>query len=304
MPSDKMSKSIYFPQYGGVNTEQNLVQDLVDEQIHLFGMDVFYIPKTMLIDRSLNDVVLNEFREAHLIEMMLINVEGFGGSGAVAMSKFGLKLSDEVTFAVSKRKWITRPSLATSTSVPNRPNEGDLIYVPMTKNIYEIKFVEREVPFYQLGKNYIFALTCELLENADNLFDTGIEEIDDPKKENYVFPVYLKSGGVGDFEIGEEIEQTYTLDGSSVVVTAKVAAWNVPTRKLDLVYINGVLQQNVEIQGVESGSVWEVETFSTIDFDIEDFDNAQNKYYEDTADEILDFSEGNPFGEFGDMGVF
>lgn len=299
-----MSKSVYFPQYGGVNTEQNLVQDLVDEQIHLFGMDVFYVPKTMLIDRSLNDVVLNEFREAHLIEMMLINVEGFGGSGAVAMSKFGLKLSDEITFAVSKRKWSLKPDLMTSTTVPGRPNEGDLIYVPMTKNIYEIKFVEREVPFYQLGKNYVFALTCELLENADNLFDTGNPEIDDLKQENYVFPVYLKTGGVGNYSIGEEVQQIYTLDGSQVVVTAKVAAWNAPTRKLDLTYINGVLQQNVELEGMDSGSTWEVESFSSIDFNIDDFDNAQNKYYEDTADEILDFSEGNPFGEFGDMGVF
>ena len=299
-----MSKSVYFPQYGGVNTEQNLVQDLVDEQIHLYGMDLFYVPKTMLIDRSLNDVVLNEFREAHLIEMMLINVEGFGGSGAVAMSKFGLKLSDEITLAVSKRKWSLKPDLMSSTSVSGRPNEGDLIYVPMTKNIYEIKFVEREVPFYQLGKNYIFALTCELLENADNVFDTGNADIDDYKKENYVFPVYLKVGGVGNFDIGEEVQQTYMLDGLPVVVTAKVATWNAPTRKLELTYIDGVLQQNVQIEGTDSGSSWVVDTFSSIDFEIDDFDNAQNKYYEDQANEIVDFSEGNPFGEYGDMGVF
>jgi hypothetical protein len=299
-----MSKSVYFPQYGGVNTEQNLVQDLVDEQIHLYGMDLFYVPKTMLIDRSLNDVVLNEFREAHLIEMMLINVEGFGGSGAVAMSKFGLKLSDEITLAVSKRKWSLKPDLMSSTSVPGRPNEGDLIYVPMTKNIYEIKFVEREVPFYQLGKNYIFALTCELMENADNVFDTGNADIDDYKQENYVFPVYLKVGGVGNFDIGEEVQQTYMLDGLPVVVTAKVAKWSAPTRKLELTYIDGVLQQNVQIEGTDSGSSWVVDTFSSIDFEIDDFDNAQNKYYEDQANEIVDFSEGNPFGEYGDMGVF
>lgn len=304
MLSVNMSKSVYFPQYGGVNTEQSLVQDLVDEQIHLFGMDIFYIPKEMLIDKTLNDVVLNEFKEAHLIEMMLINVEGFGGSGAVAMSKFGLKLSDEVTFAVSKRKWSLKPDLMSSTTVPGRPNEGDLLYVPMTKNIYEIKFVEREVPFYQLGKNYVFALTCELMENADNMFDTGNPEIDDLKQENYVFPVYLKTGGIGDYYIGEEVEQTYMVDGSMVTVKATVAAWNAPSRKLDLTYINGVLRQNESLDGLDSEASWEVDTFSTIDFDIDDFDNAQNKYYEDKADEILDFSEGNPFGEYGDMGVF
>lgn len=298
-------KSVHFPQFGGVGSEQNLVQDLVDEQIKLFGMDVYYVPKTMLIDRTLNDVILNEFKDAYMIEMMLINVEGFGGSGAVSMSKFGLKLSDEITFAVSKRRWSSYTSLAFSTHLPNRPNEGDLIYVPMTKNHYEIKFVERETPFYQLGKNYIYSLSCELLENADNKFETGIEEIDDLTQESYVFPVTMSTGGIGNFEIGEEVQQTYTpAGGSPVIVTAKVAEWNAPSRTLRLVYINGVLKQNIALVGQDSGASWNVQTFSTIDFDIDNYDNAQNKVMETEADEILDFTEGNPFGEYGDMGVF
>ena len=105
----------------------------------------------MLIDKTINDVILSKFEDNVLIEMMLINVEGFGGSGAVAMSKFGLRLSDEITYAVSKRRWLTYVESEIDTRVPDRPNEGDLLYVPMTKNLYEIKFVEREVPFYQLG---------------------------------------------------------------------------------------------------------------------------------------------------------
>lgn len=297
-----MAKSVYFPQYGGNSSEQRLVQNLVDEQIKLFGQDVYYLPKEMLIDKSLNDVILSKFRDCVLIEMMLINVEGFGGSGALAMSKFGLKISDEVTFAVSKRRWEMYAEDQVLTVVPGRPNEGDLIYVPMTKNTYEIKYVEREAPFYQLGKNYIFGLTCELMDNADNEFDTGIEEIDDLEQESYVFPVYFKAGGFGQFEIGEEVQQEYLVDGQPVVVTAKVASVDVPNKKLNLTYINGVLKENVLLIGQDSGAEWTVDSFSTIDFEIENYDNAQNKWYEDKADEILDFTEGNPFGEYGNIG--
>lgn len=296
-----MAKSQYFPQYGGNTAEQTLVQDLVDEQIKLFGQDVVYVPKTMLIDKTLNDVILSKFEDKVTIEMMLINVEGFGGSGAVAMSKFGLRLSDEITYAVSKRRWINYVETEINTRVPNRPNEGDLLYVPMTKNLYEIKFVEREVPFYQLGKNYIFSLTCELIENADSYFNTGDPEIDNLTQESHVFPVYMKTGGSGVYEPGEIVEQTYNVDGDPVTVTATVADWDPDTRKLRLTYINGVLSPNNPIIGEDSGAEWIVDTFSTIDFDIDNYDNAQNKIFEETADEILDFTETNPFGEYGDM---
>lgn len=295
-------KSVHFPQFGGVSSEQNLIQDLVDEQIRLFGMDVFYVPKEMLIDRSLNDVVLNIFKEAYLIEMMLINVEGFGGASALGMSKFGLKITDEVTLAVSKRRWTNFTALNESTFVRNRPNEGDLIYVPMTKNTYEIKYVEREVPFYQLGKNYVYGLTCELLENADNRFETGNPDIDSLTQEAHVFPVYVKTGGTGVYEEGEIVRQIYTVDGASVTIEGTVADWDQLNRKLRLTYIKGgVLRENLPLVGEDSGASWVIDNFSTIDFDLDNYDNAENKWYEDKADVILDFSEGNPFGEYGDM---
>jgi len=298
-----MAKSQYFPQYGGNTAEQTLVQDLVDEQIKLFGQDVIYIPKTMLIDNTLNDVLLTKFEDKVTIEMMLINVEGFGGSGAVAMSKFGLALSDEITYAVSKRRWINYVETEIDTRVPNRPNEGDLLYVPMTKNLYEIKFVEREVPFYQLGKNYIFALTCELWQQQASYFDTNDPIIDDLTQESHVFPVYMKVGGTGTFTVGEEVRQTYTpVGGTPVITKATVADWDPTARKLRLTYINGVLQPNLPLIGQDSAASWVVDNFSTIDFDIDDFDNDQNKIFEEEADPIIDFTEKNPFGEYGNMG--
>jgi hypothetical protein len=294
-------KSVHFPQLGGISSEQQLVQNLVDEQIKLFGMDVYYVPKQMIIDRTMNDVVLNEFKEFYMIEMMLINVEGFGGSGAVAMSKFGLRLSDEIIFAVSKKRFQDTISKILQLTVQDRPNEGDLLYVPMTKNLYEIKFVEREVPFYQLGKNYIFSLTCELIENANNYFNTGNSDIDNYSQEAHVFPVEFKAGGIGNYRVGETVTQTYEVDGETVVVTAKVADWNSPSRKLRLTYINGILREDLPLVGEDSEASWIVDKFSTIDFQIDNYENAENLYYEEQADLILDFSETNPFGEYGDM---
>jgi hypothetical protein len=294
-----MAKSQYFTQYGGTSNEQTLVQDLVDEQIKLFGQDVYYVPKTMLIDKSMNDVILKKFEDSVLIEMMLINVEGFGGSGAVAMSKFGLRLSDEITYAVSKRRWIEYVKTQINTVVPDRPNEGDLLYIPMTKNLYEIKFVEREVPFYQLGKNYIFSLTCELVENANNYFNTGNPDIDNYSQEAHVFPVIVKDGGTGEYIIGETVTQTYEVDGEEVIVTAKVADWDEENLKLRLTYINGILREDLPLVGEDSEASWIVDTFSTIDFQIDNYKNAENLYYEKEADLILDFTETNPFGEYG-----
>ncbi len=171
-------KSIYFPQHGGVNSEQSLIQSLVDEQIKLFGSDVYYLPRKMIKDVALNDVLYSEFTTQYMIEMLLINVEGFG-SPSEFISKFGLRITDEITMVVSQNRWSqVFQEFADITTVDGRPNEGDLIYLPLTNDLYEIKFVEREAPFYQLGKNYIYTMTAEIYELGNDEFETGIEEID------------------------------------------------------------------------------------------------------------------------------
>ena len=175
-------KKVYFPQHGGVATEQNLVQDLVDEQIKLFGSDVFYIPRVHLKDKSLGEVIQSEFSQSYMIEMFLVNVEGFG-AGAEFVSKFGLRITDEITFVVSRRRWEQSANPALNLAVDGRPNEGDLIYFPMTEDLYEVKYVERENPFFQLGKQYFYQLTAEIYEQGADKFDTGIDEIDDVERE-------------------------------------------------------------------------------------------------------------------------
>ena len=175
-------KKVYFPQHGGVATEQNLVQDLVDEQIKLFGSDVFYIPRVHLKDKSLGEVIQSEFSQSYMIEMFLVNVEGFG-AGAEFVSKFGLRITDEISFVVSRRRWEQSANPALNLAVDGRPNEGDLIYFPLTEDLYEIKYVERENPFFQLGKQYFYQLTAEIYEQGADKFDTGIDEVDDVERE-------------------------------------------------------------------------------------------------------------------------
>ena len=175
-------KKVYFPQHGGVATEQNLVQDLVDEQIKLFGSDVFYIPRVHLKDKSLGEVIQSEFSQSYMIEMFLVNVEGFG-AGAEFVSKFGLRITDEISFVVSRRRWEQSAKPALNLAVDGRPNEGDLIYFPLTEDLYEIKYVERENPFFQLGKQYFYQLTAEIYEQGADKFDTGIDEVDDIERE-------------------------------------------------------------------------------------------------------------------------
>ena len=175
-------KKVYFPQHGGVATEQNLVQDLVDEQIKLFGSDVFYIPRVHLKDKTLGEVIQSEFNQSYMIEMFLVNVEGFG-AGAEFVSKFGLRITDEITFVVSRRRWEQSANPALNLAVDGRPNEGDLIYFPLTEDLYEVKYVERENPFFQLGKQYFYQLTAEIYEQGADKFDTGIDEIDDVERQ-------------------------------------------------------------------------------------------------------------------------
>ena len=175
-------KKVYFPQHGGVATEQNLVQDLVDEQIKLFGSDVFYIPRVHLKDQTLGEVIQSEFNQSYMIEMFLVNVEGFG-AGAEFVSKFGLRITDEITFVVSRRRWEQSANPALNLAVDGRPNEGDLIYFPLTEDLYEVKYVERENPFFQLGKQYFYQLTAEIYEQGADKFDTGIDEIDDVERD-------------------------------------------------------------------------------------------------------------------------
>ena len=170
-----MPTSPYFPSYySGYSGEQNLAQDLVDEQIKLFGTDIYYMPRTILKDNTLDDIIYSKYQTQFQIEMLLENVTGFGETSEF-ISKFGLRITDEVKFRVSTRRW-DQEAAAYDLTVDGRPNEGDLLYFPLTQDIYEIKFVERESPFYQFGQLQFYTLTAEIYELGND--DRGRGESD------------------------------------------------------------------------------------------------------------------------------
>jgi hypothetical protein len=285
-------KSIYFPQHGGVSTEQALIQSLVDEQIKLFGSDVYYLPRKMIKDVPLNDVLYSEFKTQYMIEMLLINVEGFG-SPSEFISKFGLRITDEITMVVSQNRWSqVFQEFADITTVDGRPNEGDLIYLPLTEDLYEIKFVEREAPFYQLGKNYIYTMTAELYELGNDEFETGIEEIDEIEE------IFAPSITIDmDPQATTHYIQGETVTGGTTGTTAEVSFWDRDNHTLTLINRNGNFTPGETITGSESGVVQD--SVEVDNLTLENVEYADNKYIETTADDLLDFTERNPFGEYG-----
>ena len=287
-------KSIYFPQHGGVNTEQNLIQSLVDEQIKLFGSDVYYLPRKMIKDVALNDILYSEFTTQYMIEMLLINVEGFG-SPSEFISKFGLRITDEITMVVSQNRWSqVFQEFADITTVDGRPNEGDLIYLPLTQDLYEIKFVEREAPFYQLGKNYIYTMTAEIYELGNDEFETGIEEID------VIEEVFAPSITIAmDPEATTHYSLGETVTGGTTGTTAEVSFWDRDNHELKLINRTGNFTPGETITGAESGTVQDSVTVDNLT--LENVQYADNKYIETTANDLLDFTEVNPFGEYGNV---
>ena len=370
-----MPTSPYFPTYyAGHSGEQGLVQDLVDEQIKLFGTDIYYIPRIVLQDSTLDEVRYSKYQEQFQIEMLLQNVTGFGDN-AEFISKFGLRITDEIVFRVSTRRWTEEVAEHSPTlTVDSRPNEGDLLYFPLTRDIYEIKFVGKEEPFYQFGKIQFYAITAEIYEVGQDDFDTGVAEIDAVEQlfDNAI-KLFMDPGGTGDFTVGEEVvgdeflaKATSTITGdavSGITITdggahykvatppsvtisggggtgatatatvsstgivngititsggsgytsnptitidyspkdnrAEVKSWDSTTRALEVINRTGTFTTAEVITGLTSNAKWSPETFDTLNNTSSTYD--QNRAIENDADNIVDWSESNPFGEFGNF---
>ena len=292
-----MPTSPYFPTYhAGHSGEQSLAQDLVDEQIKLFGSDVYYLPKTVLADSTLDEVRYTKYQDQFQIEMLLVNVMGFGDN-AEFISKFGLRITDEIIFRVSTKRWteeVAEHSMSAKLTVPERPNEGDLLYYPLTQNLYEIKYVGKEEPFFQFGKIQFYAITAELYEVGSDDLATGVAEIDAVETLfDTAISLTMGVGGTGDFTVGE------TVTGGTTSTTAEVKSWDSSTRILIVQNRTGTFAANESLTGNDSNAVWVVSTFDTLQNTNSEYD--ANRQIEDAADNIVDWSEGNPFGEFGNF---
>ena len=185
----------------GSKGEQGLVQDLVNEQLRMYGIECHYIPRKLMTSRTImKEVVESRFDQAFPLEAYLMNVDGYAGQGDI-LTKFGVRVTDEATFVISKERFeeAVAPFLEQQEDdyeLSNRPKEGDLIFFPLGKRMFEIKFVEHERPFYQLQKNYVYQLQCELFEYEDEVIDTNVNAIDEVvQTEGYIARLVLS--GVG-----------------------------------------------------------------------------------------------------------
>ena len=166
----------------GSRGEQRLVQNLINEHLKIYGVEVTFIPRKFVNQSTIiEEVTTSKFDDNFLIEAYVDNYDGYAGAGDV-LTKFGMSLRDEVTLTISKERFeeFISPFMDADDDIElsSRPREGDLVFFPLGQRLFEIKFVEHEEPFYQLGSNYVYKLKCELFEYEDEVIDTSIDAID------------------------------------------------------------------------------------------------------------------------------
>ena len=280
-----MPTNVYFDT--GTKPEQHLYEDLMIEQLKIYGQDVFYIPRTLVKEDSLfGEDTLSKFGDAYLIEMYFENVEGYEGEKEI-MSKFGLQMNEDVTFVVARRRFEQLVSHDSNLIVKTRPNEGDLVYFPKVKKIFEISFVDHDDPFYQVHNVPAFKLKCKTFEYSSEDMDTGIAEIDaieaDNSLDQLVYQITMEQSGT--YNEGIELESG---DGNLEQETQTGGTDN----------IIGEDETGGENVVLETGDYIIQEAYVTDTID----ENAMNDFFDKQDDNIIDFTESNPFGDIGKIG--
>ena len=171
-----MPTNVYFNT--GSTAEQRLYENLIIEQLSVFGQDVYYLPRKLVNkDTLFGEDASSSFNDAYIIEMYLDNIEGYEGQKEM-MTRFGIDMQDEATWVVSKRRFEQLISLDANLIVSTRPNEGDLIYFPDGKKLFEISFVDHDDPFYQLQNLPVFKMRCRTFEYSHEDMATGLDAVD------------------------------------------------------------------------------------------------------------------------------
>ena len=303
-----MPTNVYFNH--AVQSEQDLHEDLVVESLRFYGHEVFYLPRTIVDEDELfGEDTSSKFGDAYAVEMYIENTEGFEGEGDL-LSKFGVEVRDQATFVLSKRTWQRFISLDSNLATSTRPQEGDLIYFPLGNQVFEIRFVEHENPFYQLGKLNVFKLQCETFEYSHEEIDVGIAELDNIE-DQFSYQVTMTLGaGSGDFVVGETVTQTVS---SGKTVSGNVVSYSSVGESTKTLNVNNitfddtdvpatntmfVLSSNAaagNIVGATSGAS-RVVSVAPDQYVTPNDPLADNKDFETAGANIVDFSETNPFG--------
>jgi hypothetical protein len=254
------------------------------------GHDVYYMPRENWNenDNIFGENVQSKFDRAYMMEMYLANVQGWEGDGEL-FSKFGLELRQGTNLVVAKRTF----NKYMPTVITPRPREGDLIYVPVMQQLFEIKFVEEELLFFTRGYRYpyIYELRCEVFRYSSEQLNTGVEQIDqvDP---NATYTIVLDVRGTGNFNIGEMVYQGANLKSSSA--SAKVSDWDPNGKKLSLYHIKGDFQSTSNVKSVDTNLSFSVTTADTLGDNVY-YDLFDNKQLQDEANTIM-VLQTNPFG--------
>ena len=282
----------------GTRSEKNLYEDLIIEQLKIYGHEVHYLPrKTVTEDKILGEVPDSQYTENYMIEMYVEDVNGFAGSGDL-VGKFGLEIRDELTFVVSRRTFEMLVDQPSNTISINRPVEGDVIYMPLFKKFWQVDFVEDEDPMYQINDLPIFKLKCSVWEYSSELVDTGITEIDE-KLENVSLDLLLNQITLESGTTSAGSLMAEQSDGNIEALLSEAGAYLVDETDGDNIileddpnYVDYIIQEDALTGNLATDS----SGASNISFDDEAGLNDTN-----SSNDIFDFSEKNPFGDPSDI---
>ena len=253
----------YFQGGNGIGSteEKRLYENLIIEGLKIYGHDVYYLPRTLVNrDLILGEDVASKFNAAYLAEMYFDTTEGFAGEQEI-INKFGLEIREDTSFTISKRRWNDLVDDPGTLIVSGRPNEGDIIYMPLMNSFFEIQFVEDQEPFFQLGNLPVFKLRVTRWEYSSERLDTGVSSVD-------------------------AAEDKYTLDQLNHQVSLENED-------------GALLLENDSVDNESNYFLLETYNIQTQSpyADNLDLDSEAGFDTSSTADDILDFTERNPFGD-------
>ena len=302
-----MPTNVYFTH--GTKNEQYLIEDLIIESLKIYGNEFMYIPRTLVSkDEILGEDRLSKFTSSFPIEMYFENVDSLDGQGAF-IQKFGLMMEQSATLVVARRRWEQLVGRYGQTIIPTRPCEGDLIYFPLTKGLFEIKFVKHQDPFYQLGKLYVYKLQVELFQYASEQIDTGIAAVDAFETlKTYNTNITRNPGRVTQItmtNLGSGYTSVPTVSfvsatGSGATATAIRGTSGANLNKITGVTITngGTGYQTAPVVNFVGGGGIGAQATATVEANIDSNGDsfADNNKFKEEAVDVL-FSETNPFGE-------
>lgn len=290
----------YFNNYPNRHSqEQNLVEDLLVESIKMYGCDCTYIVRESItgsdIDYIYGENPAAQFSKSYILEMYMNNtVDNL--SGGTFASRFNLQINESVSLLIARRtfrKWV--PS-----SVATRPREGDLIYVPFSTNLYEIKNVDHEKNYYTLGRSgnlpYMYEITCELFKHSQESISTGNPLIDSIELEGgYQIELSLDPASAnGNYHINELVFQGGSYN--TAVAVAEVKSWSPIAKTLKIGNIKGVFANTGNVRGVTSNTTYNILSYDP-QVDQTEMGDSQNSEIEGEIESLIDNSENNPFGD-------